>query len=193
MKYKGLGSAVRLVHTMIAEILPPGGTAVDATAGNGHDTLFLARLVGPAGRVFAFDIQEEALAGTKELLERHGMAGRVTLLAAGHETLDKLAPAQVDAVLFNLGYLPGGDHNLVTKPDTTVAALKAAVASLRRGGRIGLVIYTGHPGGPEELDAVTRYTSSLSGALFNVIKIDYLNRATQAPVMIIIEKVGVTA
>lgn len=193
MKYKGLGSAVHLVQTFIAAILPDGGTAVDATAGNGYDTLFLARQVGPEGRVYAFDIQEKALSHTKALLERHGVAGRVTLLAAGHEVLGKLVPAQADAVLFNLGYLPGGDHSLVTKPDTTVAALQAAVGLLRQGGRIGLVLYTGHPGGAAELEAVVRFVSGLSSAVFNVLRIDYLNRAGPAPVSIIIEKVGVTA
>jgi len=188
---KGLWSAVRLVQIIITEVLKRGGTAVDATAGNGNDTLFLARLVGPEGKVYAFDIQEEAITCTRKLLERHGAARQVTLLNAGHEELDKLVPEPVDAVVFNLGYLPGGNHALVTKPDTTVTALKSAIGLLRQGGRIGMVIYTGHPGGTEELSAVEQFTSGLDGVMFNAIKINYLNRAAHAPVIIIIEKAGV--
>jgi len=187
---KGLGSAVHIVQMIIAEVLKHGGTAVDATAGNGHDTLFLARLVGSEGRVYAFDIQKKALESTKKLLERYGAAGQVTLLNTGHEEMDKLVPEPVDAVLFNLGYLPGGDHALVTSAGTTVTALKSAVELLRPGGRIGMVLYTGHPGGNEELCAAEQYASGLKGAGFNVIKINYLNRTAHAPVIILVEKAG---
>lgn len=187
---KGLGSAVHVVRMIITEVLKCGGTAVDATAGNGNDTLFLAHLVGSEGQVYAFDIQEKALNTTRRLLERHNAARQVTLLNTGHEGLDKLVPEPVDAVVFNLGYLPGGDHALVTRPDTTITALKSAIGLLRQGGRIAMVIYTGHPGGAEELYAVEQFTSGLEGAGFNVIKINYLNRSAHAPVIIIVEKAG---
>ncbi|MDF9407466.1 MAG: hypothetical protein A4E52_00217 [Pelotomaculum sp. PtaB.Bin013] len=187
---KDLGSAVHIVQMIIAKVLKSGGTAVDATAGNGNDTLFLAQTVGSEGRVYAFDIQEKALKTTRKLLERHNAARQVTLLNTGHEGLDKSVPVPVDAVVFNLGYLPGGDHALVTRPDTTIGALKSAIGLLRQGGRIGMVIYTGHPGGAEELYAVEQFTSGLEGSEFNVIKISYLNRSAQAPVIIVIEKAG---
>jgi len=187
---KGLGSAVHLVHVLVSEVLKQGGKAVDATAGNGNDTLFLARLVGQEGQVFAFDIQAEALSRTRELLERHGAAKQVTLFHAGHEEMDRLVPGPVDAVIFNLGYLPGGDHSLVTRTETTIESLKSAIKLLRQGGRIGLVIYTGHPGGAEECKAVEQFASGLEGNSFNVIKIRFLNRAAHAPVVIIVEKAG---
>ncbi|MCL6594483.1 MAG: methyltransferase domain-containing protein [Alicyclobacillus sp.] len=87
---RGLGSAVSLVHLLISQSVGKGGTAVDATAGNGKDALFLAGLVGPEGRVYAIDIQEKALQKTRELLESEGQAGQVVFIHASHEELANL-------------------------------------------------------------------------------------------------------
>lgn len=186
-----MGSAVHLVQQFLSETVKNGGTAVDATAGRGNDTLFLAGLVGADGRVFSFDTQEKALESTRQLLEKEGLAERVALVKAGHEDMENHVSGPVDAVIFNLGYLPGGDHSFITKPETTVQALKSALGLLRPGGRIGLVIYTGHSGGMEECEAVEKTAANLDGALFSVIKIVVLNRAAIAPVVIVIEKAGV--
>jgi len=188
---KGLGSAVHLAHLLISEAVGPGATAIDATAGNGYDTLFLARQVGPQGKVYAIDIQAEALQKAALLLQRAGVLDRVILLHSSHEEMERLAPTPVDAVLFNLGYLPGGDHNLVTTCETTARALRAALKMLKPEGRIGLVIYTGHPGGREELAAVEELVSSLDGSLYRVVRSNFINRSDQAPVVIAIEKAGV--
>ncbi len=187
---KGLGSAVYLSQLLISESVKEGGIAVDATAGNGKDTLFLARLVGPGGRVYTFDIQEEALQKTRALLEEEGLAKRAIFLKAGHEDMERMVPGPVDAVIFNLGYLPGGTHALVTRAGTTVKALRSALNLLRIGGRIGLVVYTGHPGGREEYDKVVALASTLDGNRYRVVKISFINRAANAPVVIIIEKAG---
>lgn len=187
---RGLDSAVHLVQLFISQVLRSGGTAIDATAGRGNDTLYLAGLVGSGGRVFAFDTQADALQSTCLLLEKAGLADRVTLIEDSHEEMKKYVTGPADAVIFNLGYLPAGDHLYVTKPDTTVQALHSALDLLRPGGRIGLVIYTGHPGGTEECEAVERAASCLDGALFSVIKIVVLNRSAGAPVVIVIEKAG---
>lgn len=188
--HKGLGSAVNLVQLLLAESVRYGGTVMDATAGNGADTLYLARLVGPKGKVYSFDIQEKALLATRELLEKAGFAGRVTLIQAGHEEIESFVTGPVDAVIFNLGYLPGSDHSIVTRAGTTVVAVNSALNLLRPGGRIGLVIYTGHPGGGEEYAAVENLAVSLDRTRFNVIRINFLNRAAHAPVVIVVEKAG---
>lgn len=188
---RGLDSAVHLVQQFLSCSVQSGGTSVDATAGRGNDTLFMARLAGPDGRVFSFDIQEDALQSTRLLLEGAGMAERVTLVKASHEDMEHYVPGPVDSVIFNLGYLPGGEHSFITKPDSTVRALQSALRLLRPGGRIGMVIYTGHPGGMEEYEAVEKIAAGLDSALFSVIKIVVLNRATTAPVVIVIEKAGI--
>ncbi|WP_027719258.1 class I SAM-dependent methyltransferase [Desulfovirgula thermocuniculi] len=189
MKFQ-TGNAVKLAHEFIAPVLVPGALAVDATAGNGHDTLFLARGVGPQGRVYAFDIQEEAIAQTKALLERHGLLDRVTLLAADHREMDRYVPPNVRAVMFNLGYLPGGDHRVVTRPSSTLEALQTALALLAPGGRISMVIYTGHPGGLEELRAVEDFAATVPPAEFVVLRISFWNRSGRAPVVFFLEKAG---
>lgn len=150
-----------LAKQRVAEVLCNGGLAVDATVGNGHDTLFLARQVGPAGHVWGFDVQPDALAAAATLLAEHGIADRVTLVHAGHQDMQAHLPAhahgRLAAVMFNLGYLPGSDKQLTTGPDTTLAALVAAAANLAPGGLLSVLAYRGHPGGQAEADAVRRW------------------------------------
>ena len=148
----------RIAQDRVAEVLRDGSLAVDATVGNGHDTLFLARQVGPSGRVWGFDVQADTLARVQAQLEQCDLAGRVQLLHTGHEHLATALPddalGRLAAVMFNLGYLPGGDKQLTTRPDTTLQALAASVANLRPGGLLSVVVYRGHAGGQQEADAV---------------------------------------
>jgi predicted methyltransferase len=148
----------RIAQARLAEVLHDGSLAVDATVGNGHDTLFLARQVGPAGRVWGFDIQADALARVQMQLVQCELAERVQLLHMGHEHLHTQLPAaargRLAAVMFNLGYLPGGDKQLTTLPDTTLQALAGSVANLCPGGLLSVIVYRGHPGGQAEADAV---------------------------------------
>jgi len=152
---------VEQVHHRLAEIIRPGDTVVDATVGNGHDTFALAELVGETGRVLAFDVQAEAIASAQRRVPHHW----VSWIHAGHETLaDHLpADAQLGAIVFNTGYLPGGDHNIVTRPETTIVALEAACDRLRPGGIASLILYRGHAGGMEESEAVERWLTERSG------------------------------
>ncbi|BCX81801.1 hypothetical protein MIT9_P1381 [Methylomarinovum caldicuralii] len=147
-----------LAQRAIAARLHPGDASIDATAGNGHDTLFLARRVGENGRVLAFDIQPQALRQARERLRQAGLTARVTWLCLGHEHMDQAVPdawrPHLRAVMFNLGYLPRGDKRLTTTAATTTAALEKALALLAPGGRISLIAYTGHPGGRQECETV---------------------------------------
>jgi len=150
-----------IVHERLGSVVQPGDVAVDATAGNGHDTLALARLVGESGRVFAFDTQAEALANTRNRLERAGLLNRVELIRQGHEQLKERLPGSIcgrlAAAVFNLGYLPGGDKQQITRAATTVPALTQAVDCLKPGGIITVVAYPGHEGGAEEFSAVEKW------------------------------------
>lgn len=146
-----------LAHELIAAHLQPGDHAVDATAGNGHDTLFLARQVGAGGRVDAFDIQPRALEHTRQRLDEAGIRSRATLHLRSHADMACVladCQDQVAAITFNLGYLPGGDKAQITQPDSTLDALAAAAWLLRPGGVIAIVAYRGHPGGAVEYERV---------------------------------------
>jgi len=167
-------SLTRTAHERLRHHLHAGDVAVDATAGNGHDTLFLAREVGPEGHVFAFDIQPQALEETRKRLEEAGAESRVTLLHAGHEEMEARLPREVHgrlaAVMFNLGYLPGSDKQVVTAPTTTLQALEQAARLLAPGGLLSILAYRGHPGGQEEADAVHEQLSALHGFTLETIE-----------------------
>ncbi len=148
-------------HEAVRGAVHAGDIVIDATAGNGHDTLFLARLVGPEGRVIAFDIQEAALAATRVRLAEGKIAeGSVLLLRESHAGLDRHVTGPVGAVMFNLGYLPGSDRTCTTTPGETVRALGAAWKALRAEGILSVVCYRGHPGGADETGAVIRFAQS---------------------------------
>lgn len=186
-RYKGLAGAVPLAHFFLRERLREGDRVVDATCGNGHDTLLLARLVGPTGRVWAFDVQPAALAAAADRLAAAGCRERVDLLAAGHERLAELVAGPLQAVVFNLGYLPGGDRQTVTRPESTVAALVQALPLLAPGGMILLAVYTGHPGGEAERQGVEQWAAGLPPARCNVWRSSQLNRSAAAPSLILVE------
>lgn len=179
-----------MAQRQVAGILQKGDTAVDATAGNGRDTLFLARLVGPGGKVYAFDVQREALRRTGELLKQNNLFPRVTLVHDGHESMASHLDAQVTAVMFNLGYLPGGDHAIVTRPGSTLQALAAALGLLKPGGLVTLVLYPGHVPGEEEKNALLEYCRSLDGTGFGVSYTRLLNRTGFPPELLVINKLS---
>lgn len=174
-------SAVQWARVFISPALANGSVAVDATAGNGYDTLFLAEKVGPDGRVYSLDIQEEAREKTGRLVVSRGVSDRVTLLSDGHQHLDRLVKEQVDAIMFNLGYLPGSDRSVITTPDNTIAGIKASLGLIRPGGRISIVAYTGHPGARQEAMAVGELLSGLSEKLFSVQKMVFWNSHKESP------------
>jgi ubiquinone/menaquinone biosynthesis C-methylase UbiE len=187
-KYVGLRGAVGLSHFFLRERVRPGDRVVDATCGNGHDTLFLARLVGESGKVWGFDVQEEALTATRGRLAEAGCLHRVELVAAGHELLSEFVSESLAAVVFNLGYLPGGDKTRTTSPENTLLALEQAARLLQPGGVILVVLYSGHPGGDVECRAVEEWGGALSPGLFNVWRSCQLNRPASAPYLLITEK-----
>jgi predicted methyltransferase len=162
---------------LATDILRPGDIAVDGTAGKGRDTACLAQAVGSSGHVHAFDIQAKAVASTRNLLEVAGLLDRVSVHLRSHaELAEVLTPAQqgkVGVALFNLGYLPGGNPDIITRPDSTQAALEAAFDALRPGGRLICVAYTGHPGGSEESDVVLKFAEAHAVAGRHVEKIGY--------------------
>ena len=173
-------------HLLIRQYVREGGIYVDATAGNGHDTLFLSQMAGQNGRVYAFDVQTEALIKTKLRLEQNNSINNVVLIESGHENMETYIHSQVDAVMFNLGYLPGGDKEKATRPETTLCAVKAALRLLRPGGMLTVCIYCGHDSGQEKALLVS-FLQALDSQLFEVLSISPENRK-QPPILAAVYK-----
>ena len=174
---------LEMAHDFLAEVVTKEDIVVDATMGNGHDTLFLAKL---AKQVFAFDIQEQALMKTQQRLEQAGLDNALLILE-GHETLDQFV-TEAKAGIFNLGYLPSADKSLITKPHTTIEALRKLCQLLVKGGRIAIMIYYGHEGGELEKDAVLDFVSQLDQQEFTVAIYRTLNQVNNPPFLVMIEK-----
>lgn len=193
-KVQGVPSLRRVVSWakwFVKQVVKPGNICIDATVGNGNDTLFLAECVGATGKVYGFDIQAAALEKTRQKLAASGLLERVFLLQESHTLMNNyLAPGSVKAVMFNLGYLPGGDHELVTKPESTLQALKAALQLLEVGGVITVISYTGHKGGPEEFQVLNEFLSKLNSSLYLVLRWELLNQINSPPVMFVIQRAG---
>lgn len=143
-----LQSPLRFSHEIIKQALVSGDTVIDATVGNGNDTVVLAKAVGSMGKVYGFDIQEEAIDKTKEKLLLTGLLPQTELILEGHENIENHVPedANLGAVMFNLGYLPSGDKSIITQPATTLSAIQQSLVRLRKGGILSLMIYYGQIG-----------------------------------------------
>lgn len=228
-------SVLAFAHKLVGDTVRRGECVIDATAGGGNDTAFLARCVGPGGTVYAFDIQLDALRRTEERLVRGGLAGeeirivrenaredvgraggnparsglagagrnplRSSLAGAGvwliqesHHRMADLIPEDVRgraaAVMFNLGYLPGGDQRIITRAATTLPALDAAAALLRPDGVLTCVVYPGHEGGGEEAEAVERWAADLDPVRFQAITYRMINRRNRPPYLIGVRRIG---
>ena len=188
-----LPTILDFAHNLAGEAVEDGGLAVDATVGNGHDTLFLARSVGPTGTVVGFDVQEEALAEARRRLRADGgPLASVRFVQAGHETMAQEVPetaeGRVGAVMFNLGYLPGGDQSVTTSPDTTRRALDVSATLLRPGGVITVVAYTGHDGGEQEAQAVDAWIEALPQSTFRAVSYRLANASNDPPQLFAVEK-----
>lgn len=151
-----------LLHLLLRSEIAAGDFAIDATAGNGHDTVFLAQAVGKTGRVLAIDIQPQAITSTAARLEIEGLRDRVSVHVGCHSELAEIAGEEKpSAIIFNLGYLPGSDRSVITRTEKTLKALAAAVEILKPGGVLAVICYTGHEGGGEEAAAVENFIEGL--------------------------------
>lgn len=176
-------------HEIIRTQGKHGGIYVDATMGNGNDTLFLCKLAGETGKVYAFDIQKKALDVTKQLLDSHQLSDRATLILDGHEHMGRyLERESVDVVCFNFGYLPGGDHRVCTQANTSLAAVKVALTLLKKGGMLCLCIYSGGDTGFEERDALLDFLGNLPPREYTVIMNQYHNRRNNPPLPVFVWK-----
>ncbi|WP_227936531.1 class I SAM-dependent methyltransferase [Alkalihalobacillus deserti] len=177
---------------LLEQAIQAGDIAVDCTVGNGHDTLFLANLVGEDGLVYGFDIQEQAIAATTSRLQEHHVLSRVELIQRGHENvrqvISKLDYRRLKGAIFNLGFLPGGDKSIVTTYTSTLAAVSALLEMMAPSGIIVLVIYHGHDEGKEEKNQVLSFVEQIDQRHAHVLKYEFINQANDPPFIIAIEK-----
>lgn len=163
-----------IVKILLDRKLQSGDIVVDATMGNGNDTLFLCQKVLPLGKVYAFDIQEDALINTTRLLHEHNFTSyldkQVHCIKDSHANFDQYLSESVDVFMYNLGYLPGGDHSITTDPKSTIESLKIASKKLKEGGIISIIVYYGHSGGEIEKKALEKYLESLSTQRFKIFQ-----------------------
>lgn len=181
-----MGSLVEIAHSRMREVLSPGAMAVDCTAGNGHDTAFLCRCVGPHGRVLSIDIQPEAITKARALCLEQGLHNAL-FVQDSHDQLAKLMREHMwerpKCVVFNLGFLPGGVRSLTTKRESTQRAIEQALALTQPGGIISVLAYRGHPGGAEEEQAVSELLHELPKTSFRVHREGAKNERDNTPVL----------
>lgn len=176
-------------HHFIADHVKAGDFCIDATAGNGSDTEFLCKLVGSNGKVLAFDIQEAAVNATNQRLFQKGLYDIGNAILESHTQMALYAnPESVDCIVFNFGYLPGGDHALATKADTSIQAIETALTLIRKKGIVSLCIYSGGDSGYEEKDAILAYLKTLDPRRYIVVLSSYYNRPNDPPIPALIIK-----
>ena len=179
---------IHLSHDFLAQVLDDESVVVDATMGNGNDTAFLA---GLAKKVYAFDVQEQALEKTRQRLSDLEIEN-AELILDGHENLDHYVTEPIRAAIFNLGYLPSADKSVITKPHTTLEAIEKILDRLEVGGRLAIMIYYGHDGGDMEKDAVLEYVIGLDQRDFTAMLYQPLNQINTPPFLVMLEITMIT-
>lgn len=174
---------LEMAHNLLAEIIIKDDRVVDATMGQGFDTVFLA---GLGAHVFAFDVQALAVEMTEKRLAENELSAQ--LILDGHENVDKYVDKSIKAAIFNLGYLPKSDKKVITQAETTLLSLSKLLDLLVKGGRIALMIYYGHAGGLEERDAVLDFASALPQKSYQVMRYGAINQVNQPPFLVMIER-----
>lgn len=187
-----LERVLQFAKSLLEKSVTAGDITVDCTVGNGHDTVFLAQLVGDSGKVIGFDVQTMAIQNTSTRLQSHNLQNRVTLYNVGHEYLiekiDNSYEGKITGAIFNLGYLPGSDKKIVTKPKTTIAAIEQLLKIMAPGGMIVIVVYHGHKAGAVERDYLLSYVTQLDQKVAHVLKYQFINQKNNPPFIIAIEK-----
>ena len=187
----------------------PGDIVIDATCGGGRDTLRLAQM--QPGRLFAFDLQRQAVERTRDLLAKAGFAcgdepeDTIVLTCLGHEHMKEyfrdLQPdvtsaedgdpacgecGFASAIVFNLGYLPGGDKSCTTLTETTLAAVRDSLDLLKTDGLLCLTMYSGHPEGAAEKQALLEFASGLDAQRWHTSYISMPNQMHDPPEILLI-------
>ncbi|HLR64209.1 MAG TPA: class I SAM-dependent methyltransferase [Pseudogracilibacillus sp.] len=186
-----LKGIIPFAHQLLDEHIGEGDIVIDATCGNGHDTVYLSKQVAHKGRVYAFDVQTEAIENSKKRSQNEGLTN-IEYIQDSHARVKTYIKeqdvGQVAAAIFNLGYLPGSDKTIVTKATSTIEAVKQISDLLKKNGLIILVVYHGHTAGKLEKDELLQYVTQLDQADFSVLQYQFINQVNHPPFIIAIQK-----
>ncbi|SFA92017.1 Putative rRNA methylase [Lentibacillus halodurans] len=186
-----LKGIINYSHYLMEGAVNKGDTVIDATCGNGHDTIFLSRLVGKDGHVFGFDIQDQAITNTERVLAQNGLTN-TTIIKDSHSNfvhhipVDKLT--RLGGAIFNLGYLPGSDKSVITRSETTILAIEGILSHMKQNGIVVLVVYHGHNGGDLEREQLMRYVRLLDQKLYHVLYYGFINQKNDPPFILAVQK-----
>jgi predicted methyltransferase len=185
-------SLTEFVREAVRARIVEGDQVIDATVGNGYDTLWLAQSVGALGRVYGFDIQASALTIADQRITKNGVSAQVIFFNAGHESMDAFVPisakSHISAICFNLGYLPNGDKSLTTLPQSTLCALHKSMQYLKQGGCLSILCYPGHPEGSVELNAVRDWVKEVDSDSIDIccIRTSLAHPVNPAPIAFLV-------
>ncbi|WP_105955888.1 tRNA (mnm(5)s(2)U34)-methyltransferase [Apilactobacillus quenuiae] len=182
-----LEPSLRYSHTIMSQVIKSGDNVIDATVGKGNDTEFLSKLVNKNGKVYGFDVQKDAIDITKKRLSKSQLNNTI-LFNVGHENIKEYVKDKIDGAIFNLGYLPGGNKDIITRPQTTIVAIKACLELLKTNGIIILVLYYGHPGGKDEKNLVLNFVKNLDQKKYSVLEYKFINQVNDPPILVAIQK-----
>jgi len=183
---------LQLGHILWERLLKKDDLVIDATMGNGKDTLMLARILSKcgSGKVIALDIQAKALENTLKLLTERipEFLQNIDLRRISHENFPiEILPASVKLIVYNLGYLPGADKQLTTKTETTLVSIQKALELIAPGGVLSVTCYPGHAEGLKEYEAIKAFVRELDTREFCVSEHLWPGR-TLSPVLLFIQK-----
>lgn len=186
-------SHLDLAHRYWEALVEPGDEVIDATCGNGHDTLKLVTLTAQQGKVYAFDNQKQAIESARRHIEENlspELNARVEFHQRCHSSFpESIAVGSIRLIVYNLGYLPGGDKGRTTEVETTLASLDQALKLLCFGGVVSVTCYPGHEEGSKEEAAIQRYAAGLPPKEWSSCHHKWLNR-DHSPSLMIIQKHG---
>ena len=181
-----MDKVLKFSKRLITEIVDKNSICVDATCGNGYDTLFLAQ--SACKKVFAFDIQEKAITNTKKILQENSLLEKCTVILDSHENFNNYIQEKIMCVVFNLGYLPNANHTITTKKDATLSAILKFLDFLEVGGRIIITVYPGHNEGMAEKKLLLEKLSLLNQKQVEVLKYEFINQKNNPPFILALEK-----
>lgn len=185
-------SHIDLAHDLWKSILQPGDIAIDATCGNGNDTLVLSKvcLQNNTGKIYAIDIQDSAINKAQLLLQEHlsnEQMRNIHFIKKSHAEFPKdILEKTVRAIVYNLGYLPGGNKTFTTQCETTLQSIHAALPLLKEGGIISITCYPGHPEGKKEENVLLNFLKVLKPNDWSSTHFQWVNR-NNSPSLILIQ------